>query len=121
MNDIPPFTWPMRLALWLYWAALQLLTLIFGPWSRCSRTHHERTHLMVRAKFVVENIEDAGEGLKTLSLRAVYGGVEGNENTEFWRYTPAGFIQLSTINPAASSQFVLGAEVYVDFTPVIEA
>jgi hypothetical protein len=41
MNDIPPFTWPMRLPLWLSWAALWILTAVCGRWSRCSRTHAE--------------------------------------------------------------------------------
>lgn len=40
MNDIPPFTWPMRLLLWIFWAALVALDWLFGPWSRAN---HETT------------------------------------------------------------------------------
>lgn len=72
--------------------------------------------MTVRAKFTVQYVEDNGEGLKTIHMAPVYGGEEGNENNEYWKYTPAGLIQLSTINEAASSQFTQGQEFYVDFT-----
>lgn len=72
--------------------------------------------MTVRAKFVVQWIEDSAEDLKTIHMSPVYGD-GATENAEYWKYTPAGSIQLSTINEAASRQFTQGQEFYVDFTP----
>lgn len=73
---------------------------------------------MVRAKFVVVDlIEEGGENARTVVMRPVYGDGQ-TENAEFWRYTPAGEIRLSTVNEAAWSQFTPGQECYVDFTPI---
>lgn len=67
----------------------------------------------VRAKFIVENValrEDGG----TVYLRPVTSG--SDENDQFYKYTPGGSIQLSTLNQDAVNSFVVGAEYYVDFT-----
>jgi len=69
---------------------------------------------MVRAKFVVNKIEDAGEGGKTIWLNPVVDG--SDENKAFFKYTPGGQIILSVVNPAASDQFEEGKFFYVDFT-----
>ena len=69
--------------------------------------------MSVRAKFVVETVEDWNEG-KSIKLHAVYDG--SPENKEFFQYTPAGYIQLSTVNLAAAKQFEVGKHLYVDFT-----
>lgn len=68
----------------------------------------------VRAKFRVQSITEAEGGLKSATLVPVTTGSE--ENKEFFKWTPAGQIQLGTINPAAAAQFVPGREFYVDFT-----
>jgi hypothetical protein len=39
------------------------------------------------------------------------------ENSRFWDASPSGSLQLGTINPEAWSQFELGKEYYLDFTP----
>lgn len=74
----------------------------------------------VRAKFVVESVKpnnpDDLEGEATVELRAVYAGGAESENSQFWKLTPSGFIQLSTINAAAWKQFEIGKEYYIDFT-----
>lgn len=75
---------------------------------------------MVRAKFYVasvvendpSNVEDKGY---TINLNPVISGSE--ENKQFYKWTPGGSIQLSTINPIAAAQFEAGKEYYVDFTP----
>ena len=71
---------------------------------------------MVRAKFVCEsnNPIQGGEGSQIM-LRAVYSGSE--ENKRFFKYTPAGTVQLATVNAAAAAQFEVGKEYYLDFSP----
>lgn len=64
---------------------------------------------MVRAKFFVTKV-DGG----TVWLSPVTGGSE--ENKSFYKWTPSGQIILSTINDEAVKQFVVGQEMYVDFT-----
>ena len=74
---------------------------------------------MVRAKFVVENIEKYGDKEDSggrVILHAVYDDNPDSENGKFFQYTPAGQIDLSTVNPSALEQFEVGQEYYVDFT-----
>lgn len=56
--------------------------------------------------------------LTTVAMYQVYSSDPASENAKFWAATPAGQLQLGTINPAAASQFELHREYYVDFTPV---
>lgn len=96
--------------------------------------------MTVRAKFYVEKVESSiyfrnktdadGANIKnehgailtekvemrTIKLRPVYSAEPGTENKRFWDASPAGLIELGTINPAAWEYFPLGAEVYIDFT-----
>ena len=78
---------------------------------------------MVRAKFRVSSYEtrlDRGtEELRTIKMGVVVDGSE--ENKKFFKYTPYGEIKIGTLNRAAWEQFPLGAEMYVDFTPVSDA
>lgn len=82
---------------------------------------------MVRAKFKVDAKEETFNGVDvqvTVKMTPVYPKASGekteneHENKVFWKYTPAGELRLSTINKAASDQFELGKEYYLDFTPV---
>lgn len=76
--------------------------------------------MSVRAKCVVYALEDAADGAKNVCLRPVYG--EGApENSTYWQYTPSGDIRLSMLNEGAWSQFIEGADYYVDFTPATGA
>jgi hypothetical protein len=70
--------------------------------------------MSVRAKFRVVSNEQSGETV-SIRLSPVQSGSE--ENKEFFKYTPGGEIHLSVVNPAASEQFKIGEEMYVDFTP----
>lgn len=75
---------------------------------------------MVRAKFVVDSVTPNGQESEenkgsTVVLTPVYGG--SPENESFYKWTPGGSIQLSTINEEAAKQFEVGKEYYVDFTP----
>jgi hypothetical protein len=74
---------------------------------------------MVRAKFEVISIEEAMSDVDVgrVILQPVYDEDPNSENGKFFRYTPAGQIDLSTINPEALKQFEVGKEYYVDFTP----
>jgi hypothetical protein len=69
---------------------------------------------MVRAKLHVTNIEAGEEGAATIYMSPVYSG--SPENEQFYKYTPSGQIILSTVNPEAAAQFVVGEEYYADFT-----
>ena len=72
---------------------------------------------MVRAKLRVSSIRQqfVGEGVppqEVVELSAVCD----DANKSWSQYTPQGRIELHITNPAASSQFRVGAHFYVDFT-----
>jgi hypothetical protein len=67
----------------------------------------------VRAKFSVVEKTQNSSGFK-VTLHPVTGGSE--ENEAFFKYTPAGRIELSTINEAAAESFEVGKAYYVDFS-----
>ncbi len=69
--------------------------------------------MVVRAKFVVNENRVNGD-TASINLLPVYSGSE--ENKEFYKYTPAGNISLSVVNPKAAEQFELGKSYYVDFS-----
>lgn len=80
--------------------------------------------MVVRAKFYVSEVKQSkwnsygnaeGELLTTIKLNPVTGNSE--ENKQFFRWSPAGSIDLGTVNPAVVEQFHIGDEFYVDFTP----
>jgi hypothetical protein len=76
-------------------------------------------NIMVRAKFRVSSYEtflDRGEELRKIKMNVVVDG--SPENKEFFKWTPFGQIELGTLNQKAWAQLPLGAEMYVDFTPV---
>lgn len=69
--------------------------------------------MQVRAKFKVDSVLRNMTGA-TIELRPVING--SVENEKFYKYTPSGHIQLSTVNDEAAAQFEPGDEFYVDFT-----
>ena len=75
--------------------------------------------MTVRAKFKVMSVTESEGGLKSARLHPVTSG--SPENSEFYKWTPGGSIDLSTMNPAAADQFVPGREFYVDFIPAPKA
>lgn len=79
--------------------------------------------MTVRAKFRVQSVngqtDAAGKTTgATIKMTPVYDADPSSENGQFFRWTPWGQIELGTVNPDAAAQFVVGAEVFVDFTPV---
>lgn len=78
-----------------------------------ARSVDKPSPLRVRAKFRVVSVEDTGE-TKHVKLIAATG--PGNESWSRW--TPAGTIQMSITNPAASSQFKPGDDFELEFTKV---
>lgn len=80
--------------------------------------------MSVRAKFVVNSITKTIDYSKrevhTIKMFPVTGDTP--EDKSFWTYTPAGSVELSTVNPDAVAEFAsrLGQKVYVDFTPAEE-
>ena len=71
--------------------------------------------MTVRAKFRCVNVRGTAVDSKHIILQPVIGGSE--ENEQFFHYTPGGLIELQCVNEAASQQFVVGEEYFVDFTP----
>jgi hypothetical protein len=69
----------------------------------------------VRAKFKW-TAKEAGGSYPSISLHAVVGG-DNPENDSFFKATPSGNIGLGVVNEEAASQFEVGKEYYVDFTP----
>lgn len=74
----------------------------------------------VRAKFYcASKTEQSSPGStqkqESVILQPVINGSE--ENKQFYQYTPSGKLELSIMNPTAASQFQVGKEYYVDFTP----
>lgn len=68
----------------------------------------------VRAKFRVSEKTETESGF-SVTLFPVTGG--SAENEQFYKYTPGGKIELTTVNEAAASGFLVGCEYFADFTP----
>lgn len=71
--------------------------------------------MSVRAKFSCSEIKQHTPDTANIRLNPVIGS--SPENAEFFKWTPSGTIQLDCLNPQATSQFKVGQEYYVDFTP----
>lgn len=69
----------------------------------------------MRAKFKVETL-DKQEDHCNVELRALTQHDADNE--EFWKYTPAGYMQMYITNPAAFDSLELGQVYYIDLTKV---
>ncbi len=74
--------------------------------------------MSVRAKFRVEEIAKNIYATR-IKLGPVTSGSE--ENKAFFKATPVGSIEIGTVNDEAASQFTVGAEFYIDFTPATAA
>ena len=71
----------------------------------------------VRAKmYVAEKTEYAAGG--AVKLHPV---CRGEDNKEWSQATPSGECMMRILNSAALDQFTVGAEYFVDFTPVPDA
>jgi hypothetical protein len=55
-----------------------------------------------------------GVGSVAVELRPVYSTEPGHENHKFWSATPTGSLKMTINNPAASGQFEVGVEYYVE-------
>ena len=83
-----------------------------------STSTHSHLHtggiMAVRAKFFVVKVNKNEDGSGTVFLSPVSAG--SKENDEFYQLTPAGSIEISTLNPQAIAQFEDGKTYFVDFT-----
>jgi hypothetical protein len=70
---------------------------------------------MVRAKFKCTIKAETGDTTHIVLEPVVTGS---KENEDFYKYTPAGRIDLGVVNKAAADQFEQGKEYYIDFKPV---
>jgi hypothetical protein len=80
--------------------------------------------MAVRGKFKLKEITQVSYNpdARIVKFEAVGGGTVKDmqaetENAIFHRFTPTGAIEMTVDNPAASNQFEIGKEYYVDFTP----
>lgn len=80
--------------------------------------------MSVVAKFICNSItksdhweKEKGQ-LANVSLSAVMGESDNEENKKFFAATPSGNITLGTVNPAAYEQFEEGQYYYVTFEKV---
>lgn len=79
---------------------------------------------MVRAKFQCHSVlpvcNNKGEVLGyNINLSAVYNdrnGQRNEENQKYWEATPAGNLQMWTVNKVAADSFKQGQNYYLDFT-----
>lgn len=67
----------------------------------------------VRAKFSVQNKNETADGHQVV-LMAVMGN--SKENKEFFKYTPAGRIEMGLLVDKTAGFFKPGKNYYVDFT-----
>lgn len=80
--------------------------------------------MATRLKFFVTNKSESMhtigvEKIGSVKLVPVTSGSE--ENKSFYKYTPMGAIEFSTINQAALEELPLGAEVYITLEVVPKA
>lgn len=69
--------------------------------------------MQVRAKFYVQSKTEYKDGFH-VKLNPVVSG--SKENSEFYKYTPGGSLELQTINPDAAAQLEVGKEYYLDIS-----
>lgn len=81
--------------------------------------------MVVRAKFKLDEQKNFSSGKvdgKSLILTDFKFNAVVNDNCEenklFWKWTPAGQIMLSSVNPEVLKYFEIGKEYYVDFIEV---
>ena len=55
---------------------------------------------------------------KSIKLQPVYSSDPESENGKFYKQTPGGNIELTTVNDEAAKEFEIGKEYYVDFIKV---
>lgn len=78
-------------------------------------------NMPIRAKFKVRSNDlprdtTNPDATAVIHLDVVHGG--SNENKRFFRFTPSGSIELGVVSQETASQFTVGEQFYVDFTPV---
>lgn len=81
----------------------------------------------VRAKFKVVAVDEQEinkyEGSEVVGKEPIYSiqmtpvTSGSKENDEFFKYTPGGTLNLSTINATAAKMFEYGKEYYIDISP----
>ena len=77
---------------------------------------------MIRCKFKVDSITrrpayPKGEETHDIKMSAVIADSGNEENDLFFKYTPAGDLEFSTVNADAVKDLVPGGEYYIDITP----
>jgi hypothetical protein len=74
--------------------------------------------MVVRAKFKVHSKLQKGPDDFEVTLFPVTGG--SPENDAFYKFTPGGKVEISTVTERVADAFKVGKEYYADFTPAAE-
>ena len=74
--------------------------------------------MSVRAKFKVDVISLTKDGASVILSPVISGS---KENDKFYKWTPSGKLELTTVNRSISDQLFPGQEVYIDITPADSA
>ncbi len=72
----------------------------------------------VRCVEKADTCSNYGPATPATATRVKLAPVQGDENASWSKSTPSGDLTLSITNPGAIAAFVVGADYYVDFTPV---
>lgn len=70
--------------------------------------------MSVRAKFIVSEIADRGNG-KNIKAHPVCNA-DGEGNKDWSKWTPSGSLEMFITNPPAADQFKVGKAFYLDIT-----
>lgn len=68
---------------------------------------------MIRAKFYIDEVADNACG-KVIRASVVYAGSE--ENDKYFKATPSGSLELTTLKPEILETFKVGTQFYADLT-----
>jgi hypothetical protein len=78
--------------------------------------------MSVRAKFKVDakrEFMSGSEKIVSIEMSPVYkSGDPNSENSQFFKWTPTGKIEIGCARAEVADKFELGKEYYIDFTPV---
>jgi hypothetical protein len=69
---------------------------------------------MIRAKFTVMRVTQDGDN----EVVTAEAAIEGDDNKDWAKYTPAGSLSMTIGNPAAQGALKEGQSFYLDITPI---
>jgi len=73
--------------------------------------------MITRCKFTCIEKKERTGGCWDVAFYPVTSG--SDENRSFYKYTPAGRLEFSTINKASADMFIVGTDYYIDISQSI--